>query len=158
MLIEDEFTRQLESDSAKAIAMTRHVSGVFVRNDRVAITPGTTVRVALASQRRQSSRAYLLELGRGDLALSGMAAPALGALVVIGITLPQRYIEFEVTGSVTWHRGGTFGVELDYLTARQAYGIALARELSQYRRAQSTENESTLAQKIASISPGTLRR
>lgn len=138
--------------------MTRHQSGVFTRNDRVAIAPGTTVRVALSGQRRQSSHAYLLELGRGDLVLSGMASPPRGALLVIAITLPGRYIEFEVTGSVTWQRGGSFGVELDYLTARQAYGIALARELSQSKRAPSTANESTLAQKIASISPGTLRR
>jgi hypothetical protein len=30
---------------------------------------------------------------------------------------------------VDWERGSDFGITLDYLTARQAYGISLAREL-----------------------------
>jgi hypothetical protein len=138
--------------------MTRHASGVFIRNDRVAIAPGTTVRVVVPPQRRQSSRANLLELGRSDLVLGGMPAPAVGTALSIAITLPGRYIEFEVTGSVAWQRDGLFGVALDYLSARQAYGIGLARELSQYKREHSTANESTLAPKIASMSPVTPRR
>ncbi|HVY30323.1 MAG TPA: hypothetical protein VHB79_27385 [Polyangiaceae bacterium] len=136
--------------------MTRHASGVFVRNDRVAIEPGTTVRVRLGA-RAPSSRAYLLELGMADAILSGMS-PAVGSTVNVAITLPGRYIEFEVAGSVTWQRGGTCGVVFDYLTARQAYGIALARELSQIKRPHSTTNETTLAPRIASIRPATPRR
>lgn len=136
--------------------MTRHASGVFVRNDRVAIQPGTTVRVRTGA-RAPSARANLLELGSTSLVLSGMSPPV-GSTLTIAITLKGRYIEFEVSGEVTWQRDGVFGVGLDYLTARQAYGIALARELSQYKRAESSENETMLAPKIASINPGTLRR
>jgi hypothetical protein len=108
--------------------MTRHVSGVFRRSDRVHAKPGTTVRV-LSANRRQSSRARLLELGTADLLLTGIQPPPLGAKMLIAITLPGRYIEFEVEGFVDWHEGANFGVVLEYLSARQAYGISLAREL-----------------------------
>ena len=138
--------------------MTRHASGVFLRKDRVTAAPGTTVRVLLLPNRRQSLRASLLELGRTELVLGGMPAPAVGSTIAIAITLPGRYIEFEVTGNVGWHRDGAFGVALDYLSARQAYGIGLARELSQSSRAPSTAKDSTLAQKMASSSPATPRR
>jgi hypothetical protein len=136
--------------------MTRHASGVFVRNDRVAIQPGTTVRVRLGA-RGPSSRVDLLELGSADAILSGMSPPV-GSALSVAITLPGRYIEFEIAGTVTWQRGGTLGVAFDYLTARQAYGIALARELSQAKRAQSTTNETMLAPKIANMRPATPRR
>lgn len=137
--------------------MTRQPSGIYRRNDRVAIREGTTVRVMLGS-RRQSSRAYLIELGSGDLVLSGIAAPSLGSKLSVAITLPGRYIEFEVAGVVAWHRGATFGVELDYLSSRQSYGISLARELSQTKRVTSTTNETVLAPSTASMSPKTPRR
>jgi hypothetical protein len=137
--------------------MTRHASGVFRRNDRVAIQPGTTVSVRSGS-RGPRSRAYLLELGSADMVLSGISAPPIGAELSVAITLPGRYIEFEVAGVVAWRRGGDFGVELDYLTARQAYGIVLARELSQSKRADSTVNDTRLAPKIASSNPSTPRR
>lgn len=136
--------------------MTRHQSGVFVRSDRVAIQPGTTVRVRVGA-RGPSSRAYLLELGSADMVLSGVSPP-IGTAVSVAITLPGRYIEFEVTGSVGFRRGNDFGVQLDYLTARQAYGVGLARELSQSKRAHNTVNETMLAPKIASIRPATPRR
>jgi hypothetical protein len=110
--------------------MTRHASGVFYRNDRVPVAAGTTVRV-LAVDRKQVVRAQLLKLGSSDLVLSALRPPALalGSSAQIAVTLPGRYIELELPGIVDWEDGATFGVRLDYLTARQAYGFALAREL-----------------------------
>jgi hypothetical protein len=111
--------------------MARHQSGFFVRSDRVRVTPGTTVRVLSTSNRRQSVRAQLLALGHTDLVLSGIAALAIGTKLTLGITLPGRYIEFEVDGEVVWQRGADFGVELGFLSARQSYGISLARQILQ---------------------------
>ena len=111
--------------------MARHQSGFFVRSDRVRVTPGTTVRLVSTANRRQSVRAQLLALGHTELVLSGVAAPALGTKLTLGITLPGRYIEFEVEGEVVWQRGEHFGVELGFLSARQAYGISLARQILQ---------------------------
>ncbi len=110
--------------------MSRHASGVFYRNDRVAVAPGTTVRV-LAVDRKQVVRAQLLKLGGSDLVLSALRPPALalGASAHVAVTLPGRYIELELPGVVDWEDGATFGVRLDYLTARLAYGFSLAREL-----------------------------
>jgi hypothetical protein len=110
------------------ICMARHVSGVFVRTDRVGIAPGTTVRL-LTADRKQWGRASLVELGSSVLRLNAVRPPELGARVLVAITLPSRYIEFEVPGVVDWERGCDFGISLDYLSARQAYGISLAREL-----------------------------
>ena len=111
-----------------SVGMARHVSGVFVRTDRVAVAPGTTVRL-LTSERKHWGRASLIELGSTVLRLNAARPPELGARVLVGITLPNRYIEFEVPGVVDWERGADFGITLDYLSARQAYGISLAREL-----------------------------
>lgn len=108
--------------------MARHISGVFVRVDRVAVAPGTTVRL-LTPERKLLGRAELVELGTSVLRLSSSSPPELGAKVLVAITLPNRYIEFEVPGLVDWERGQEFGITLDYLSARQAYGISLAREL-----------------------------
>lgn len=110
--------------------MTRHASGVFYRNDRVPVAPGTTVRVVPAD-RKQAIRAQLLKLGSSDLVLSALRPTALrlGAATHVAITLPGRYIELELPGIVDWEDGTTFGVRLDYLSARQAYGFSLAREL-----------------------------
>jgi hypothetical protein len=108
--------------------MARHISGVFVRIDRVAVTAGTMVRL-LTPERKSLGRATLVELGSTTLRLNASEPPELGAKVLVAITLPSRYIEFEVPGLVDWERGPDFGITLDYLSARQAYGISLAREL-----------------------------
>lgn len=110
--------------------MTRHASGIFVRNDRVRAAAGTTVRVS-TGERKAAVKAALLALGRADLVIRCAQPLALGSRVSIAITLPGRYIEFEVPGNVEWENGADFGIVFDYLTARQAYGIALARELLQ---------------------------
>ncbi len=108
--------------------MARHISGVFARSDRVAVRAETTVRL-LTPERKSLGRASLLELGNTTLRLNAAEPPDLGARVLVAITLPNRYIEFEVPGLVDWERGADFGITLDYLSARQAYGISLAREL-----------------------------
>lgn len=108
--------------------MARHVSGVFLRTDRVPVAPGTMVRL-LGADHKALGRAQLLELGSSTLRLSALQPPALATRLLVAITLPSRYIEFQVPGIVDWERGSEFGVELDYLSARQAYGINLAREL-----------------------------
>jgi hypothetical protein len=110
--------------------MARHASGVFGRYDRVRVAPGITVRV-LSTDRKQVIRAQLIELGSADLALSAFRPPALGlgCKALVAITLPGRYIEFELPGAIEWEDGASFGIRLEYLTARQSYGIALAREL-----------------------------
>lgn len=108
--------------------MARHASGVFVRSDRVAVMPGTMVRLS-GSDRKLAHRARLLELGTSTLRLSALSPPPLGSRVFVAITLPGRFIEFEVPGIVDWERDADFGVRLEYLSARQAYGVALARDL-----------------------------
>ena len=108
--------------------MARHPSGVFVRTDRVRVAHGTTVRVT-SSERKASFKALLVALGTEDLVLTSANALRLGTRVAVAITLPGRYIEFEVPGNVEWENGASVGVRFDYLTARQAYGITLAREL-----------------------------
>jgi hypothetical protein len=110
--------------------MVRHASGFFVRHDRVRVAPGITVRV-LSTDRRQLIRAQLVALGLSDLALSALRPPALGlgCKAFVAITLPGRYIEFELPGVVDWEDGPSFGIRLEHLTARQAYGMSLAREL-----------------------------
>lgn len=108
--------------------MARHVSGVFVRTDRVTVAAGTSVRL-LSPERKSLGRASLIELGTSALRLSATRPPPLGSRVLVAITLPSRYLEFEVPGQVDWERGTDFGISFDYLSARQAYGISLAREL-----------------------------
>jgi hypothetical protein len=105
--------------------MTRPVSGTFRRVDRVQAIPGTTVRLSFDGSSRQQS-ATLHELGMSDLLLSGPAVPHLGSRLRVAITLPGRYLEFEIPGMVTWHLDGRFGVSFDYLSARQTYGLVLA--------------------------------
>lgn len=107
--------------------MTRHASGIFVRSDRVPAAPGTMVR--LATDRKSASKALLVALGTADLVVTRAQPLTLGSRVSIAITLPGRYIEFEVAGNVEWEDGASYGIVFDYLTARQAYGIMLAREL-----------------------------
>lgn len=104
--------------------MARPVSGTFRRVDRVDALPGTTVRLVLEGSSRPVS-ATLHELGMSDLLLSGPDL-RLGLRLSVAITLPGRYLEFEIPGMVTWHLDGRFGVSFDYLTARQTYGLVLA--------------------------------
>ena len=108
--------------------MPRHVSGVFLRNDRVRTAHGTTARVA-TKDRKHSTRALLIAIGSADLVITSALAFPVGAEVTVAITLPGRYIEFEVLGKVEWENGANFGITLDYLSARQAYAITLARQL-----------------------------
>lgn len=110
--------------------MARHASGVFVRNDRKSVNPGTTVRL-FSVDRKHSVRAELLALGTADLVLSALrpAGLALGCKAQVAVTLPGRYIEIELPCVVDWENGANFGVSLDYLSARQAYGFALLRDL-----------------------------
>ena len=58
-----------------------------------------------------------------------MDRPHLGARLSVAITLPGRYLEFEIPGMVTWHLNGQFGVSFDYLSARQTYGLVLAMDV-----------------------------
>jgi hypothetical protein len=108
--------------------MPRHASGVFVRNDRVQAAHGTVVRVT-SGERKPSFKALLVALGSEDLVLTSAQPLRLGTCVGVAITLPGRYIEFEVPGNVEWENGASFGIRFDYLSARQAYGVTLAREL-----------------------------
>jgi hypothetical protein len=110
--------------------MPRHISGVFVRNDRVRVAPGTTVRV-VSKDRKHSARAILVALGTTDIVVTSAQPFELGSKVSIAITLPGRYIEFEIEGIVEWENGSNFGIMLDYLSARQAYALTLARQLLQ---------------------------
>jgi hypothetical protein len=109
--------------------MTRHVSGTYQRTDRVRVQPGATVR--LRTEDRHTARAVtLIELSLSHLLLSSPVLPPVGANVGVTITLSERYIEFEVRAVVAWHRDGEFAVALDYLTARQTYGLTLAIALA----------------------------
>jgi len=108
--------------------MARHVSGVFRRTDRVTVNPGVSVRLVV-DERSRESRADLIELGMSDLLLSCAETPRLGSRVTVGITLPARYVEFELPGMVSWQLAGQFGVSFDYLSARQTYGLVLAIDL-----------------------------
>src|SRR4051812_31695428 len=104
--------------------MTRPVSGTFRRVDRVHAAAGTSVRLLLDASSREQ-RATLHELGMSDLLVSGPNL-RLGSRLRVAITLPGRYLEFEIPGMVTWHLDGRFGVSFDYLSARQTYGLVLA--------------------------------
>ncbi len=116
--------------------MTRPVSGVFTRNDRVRAPHATSVRLVLADKRREY-QATLVELSLSDLVLTEAVLPALNTKVSVAITLRGRYLEFELPGVVTWHRGHEFGVSFEYLSARQTYGLALAIDvLGQAARAE----------------------
>ena len=105
--------------------MAHPVSGTFERVDRVRARPGTTVRLRLDGSSREQ-HATLHELGMSDLLLSGSNVPRLGSRLSVAITLPGRYLEFEIPGMVTWHLNGQYGVSFDYLSARQTYGLVLA--------------------------------
>ncbi len=108
--------------------MARPVSGTFRRVDRVRASVGTTVRLLLEGSSRELS-ATLHELGMSDLLLSSADRPRLGSRLSVAITLPGRYLEFEIPGMVTWHLDGQFGVSFDYLSARQTYGLVLAMDV-----------------------------
>jgi len=108
--------------------MARHVSGVFVRSDRVLVAPNTMVRIK-SEDHEHSSRALLVELSATTLRLSAVRPPTRDSKVSVAITLPGRYLEFEVPGAVEWTQGADFLVRLDYLSARQAYGLSLARDV-----------------------------
>ena len=105
--------------------MAHPVSGTFRRVDRVQAAPGTTVRLSIEGSSRPQS-ATLHELGMSDLLLSSPILPHLGSRLSVAITLPGRYLEFEIPGMVTWHLDGRFGVSFDYLSSRQTYGLVLA--------------------------------
>ncbi len=108
--------------------MVRHISGTFRRADRVNASAGSQVRLAFEDRARETN-ATLLELGMSDLLLAAAPVPALGTRVTVAITLTARYIEFEISGTVSWHRDGHFGVSFDYLSARQTYALVLAIDL-----------------------------
>jgi len=108
--------------------MARHISGTYRRVDRVRARLGTTVRLTLEGSSRDQS-ATLHELGMSDLLLSSSEVPRLGTRVSVAITLPGRYLEFEIPGMVTWQLDGEFGVSFDYLSARQTYGLVLAMDV-----------------------------
>ena len=105
--------------------MTRPVSGVFTREDRVLAPHGTNVRLLIAPPRREY-QARLVELSLSDFVLTESVLPALDTRVTVAITLSGRYLEFELPGVVTWHNGHEFAVSFEFLTARQTYGLALA--------------------------------
>ena len=73
--------------------------------------------------------ATLVELGMSDLLLTCAEPPALASRVKVAVTLPGRYLEFELPGMVSWQLAGQFGVSFDYLSARQTYGLVLAIDL-----------------------------
>ena len=108
--------------------MTRPVSGTYQRVDRVRAAAGTFVRLLLDGSSRDQA-ATLHELGMSDLLLSCADRPLLGSRLSVAITLPGRYLEFELPGMVTWHLDGKFGVSFDYLSARQTYGLVLAMDV-----------------------------
>jgi PilZ domain-containing protein len=108
--------------------MVRTVSGTYERVDRVRASESTQVRLTLDGCSREQS-ATLHELGMSDLLLSCADRPHLGARLRVAITLPGRFLEFEIPGMVTWHLDGRFGVSFDYLSARQTYGLVLAMDV-----------------------------
>lgn len=108
--------------------MARHESGTFRRADRVQTKSGIAVRLSTA-ERAEPRQALLLELGMTDVLLSALVPLALGTRVTVGITLPARYLEIELSGMVSWHRKGEFGVSFEQLSARQTYGLVLAIDL-----------------------------
>ena len=108
--------------------MTRPVSGTFERADRVRASAGTFVRLVLEGSPREAS-ATLHEIGMSDLLLSSADRPRLGTRLSVAITVPGRYLEFQIPGMVTWHLNGQFGVSFDYLSAGQTYGLVLAMDV-----------------------------
>jgi hypothetical protein len=108
--------------------MTRHVSGTYLRTDRVRVRAGETVCMR-SEDRRSARQVTLLEFSLSDMRLSSAVLPPVGATVAITIALRDRHVEFEVPAVVAWHREDEFTVTFDYLTARQAYGLTLALEL-----------------------------
>jgi hypothetical protein len=117
--------------------MARHASGIFTRNDRVRVASGTTVRV-LCADRKPAVRALLVALSATDLVITCAQPLVLGTRLAIALTLPGRYIEFELPGAVEWENGSSYGIAFGYLSARQAYGVALAREVLREREAPSS--------------------
>lgn len=119
--------------------MARYQSGFFGRSDRVMITPGTLVRVT--TEPRHSVRVELIALGNHEVVVRGLSQPLVGNKLRVAITLPGRYIEFEVEGNVVWQREQELGIQLDTLTARQAYALSLARQLLQQKAPPSSKRE-----------------
>ncbi len=111
--------------------MTRHVSGIFLRADRVRVAPGETIALAIPELARTCKTA-LLELGLSDMLLAG-APPPVGSRVSAVFVLQDRYIELALPGVVTSHAEHDFSVRFAYLTLRQTYGLTLAMDL--YRQA-----------------------
>ncbi len=124
--------------------MARRVSGTFRRTDRVRIIEESTVRLLIAGHARDVS-ATLLELSLADALLSDAELPPLGTEVSIAITLRGRYLEFELPGVVTFHRGDEIGVSFEYLSARQTYGLALAIDVM----GEASDVETDVVQRVA---------
>ncbi len=103
---------------------------MFFRNDRVRVAPGTTVRI-VSLDRKHSVRAKLLGLGSGELVVSALrpAGLALGCEALVGVTLPGRYVEIELSCVVDWENGINFGLRLQNLSDRQSYAITLLRDV-----------------------------
>ncbi|HEX3774685.1 MAG TPA: PilZ domain-containing protein [Polyangiaceae bacterium] len=114
--------------------MSRHVSGVYQRTDRVRVQPGALVR--LRTESRHSLRSVtLIEFSLSDMLLASSVLPSIGAEVGVTIALRDRHIEFELPGIVAWHRDDEFAITFEYLSARQTYGLALALELARQANA-----------------------
>jgi PilZ domain-containing protein len=108
--------------------MRRELSGTFRRATRVQASSAVPVRLLVSDPAREL-HAQLLELGTMDLLLSGVPPLALGTWLSVVIPLPDRYLEFEIRGMVSWRRDGQFGVSFDHLTLRQTFALVLAIDL-----------------------------
>lgn len=108
--------------------MARHISGTYQRTDRARVRVSETVRLR-TDDRPSARQVTLLELSRSDMLLWSTAPPPVGATVGVTIVLRNRYIEFEVSGVVAWHREQEFSVTFGHLNSRQTYGLNLALEL-----------------------------
>lgn len=120
--------------------MPRFVSGFFTRDDVTRPREHATVRL-LSAERKSLGRAELVALSTTELRLKGMDGLASGSRLNVAITIPDRFIEFEVPGEVSGQQGQELLVRLGHLSARQAYGIALVMDLRQ--RAERSQREPT---------------
>jgi hypothetical protein len=109
--------------------MARTISGVYRKTDEPSSQQPVALRV-LYADRSPIPRVRTLELRLGEMRFSSVDPPPLGSKVLVGITLSDRFIELEVPGVVISEYGMEFGVKLEYLSARQAYGVALAIDLN----------------------------
>ena len=124
--------------------MPRFVSGFFTREDVARPREHASVRL-LSAERKALGRAQVVDLSTTELRLKGIDGLALGSRLHVAITIPERFIEFEVPGEVSRQSGEELIIRLGHLSARQAYGIALVVELR--RRAQPGQRASVAAKR-----------